>query len=88
MPDSWNNRTSSLKVFHTDGGYFAQGRWIRIASYNESFDFEFSVGFDSSYSIEYQETQEYTLSYQMKTGFEFESETVSETYTSSMMYDA
>jgi len=91
MPDNWHDRVSSLIVYRNNAGGKARGRWIGVTS-TESVKFTYNVGFSSTKSQEEQETEEWSLSYQMTTGIEFmgekESETLSAGYSGSVMTDA
>ena len=90
MPDGWDNKVSSLIVYRTNQGGKAKGRWLSATS-TESFTFTYNVGFKSTVAAEEQETEKWSLSYQMTTGIEFEgitdSETMSESYSGQVMTD-
>ena len=91
MPSGWNDRVSSLAIFRTTGGESAVGKWVGFTG-TEQLDFTYHVGFDTTKSSEEQITEQYTLAYEMNTGinFEFESssETISSSYSASIMTDA
>lgn len=91
MPSGWNDKVSSLKVIRTAGGQSAIGDWISVTA-TEGIDFEYYLGFSQNVSEEEQDTESYSLSLQMNEGIKFgvgsASETVTESYSSTIMTDA
>jgi len=91
MPSGWNDRVSSVAVYRTYGGSNAIGKWKSVTG-TGTVNFTYHVGFSSTKSTEEQTNQEYSLKYEMSTGFDFEveslSETISESYTYDIMDDA
>ena len=53
----------------------------------ESVDFTYNVGFSSTESHEEQDVEKWSLSYEMTTGIEFASETMSEEYSTEITTD-
>ena len=72
------NRDGSMVIYRTNQMGAAKGRWIGYTS-TETINFIIHYGFETAHSAEETISQQYTMSYEMTTGIEFEGLTESET---------
>ena len=49
VASQWDNKTSSLKVYRTEFGNYAQGDWVSVTA-TEGIDFTYNEGFTTTKS--------------------------------------
>ena len=86
----WDDMVSSVAVYRTNFGAYAQGRWQSFTS-TEAIDFTFHVGLSSTDSEATQESMSFSMSQDMSMGIEFEgigsSTSISSSYESGIVSD-
>lgn len=86
MPSGWNDVVSSLRVYKNTAGGKAKGYWTSITG-GSDLTFTTHIGFHSSHTESTETVNQYNLSYEMKVGIEFASETISESYSYQITQD-
>ena len=66
----WDDRVSSLAVYRTELGAYAQGRWESFTT-TEGIDFTYHLGMSSTDSHSTEESMSYSMSESMSAGIEF-----------------
>ena len=70
MPDGWDNKAKSLKVFKS-ASFVVKGSWVNRYSMNEMLSFQLSVGTSISNTKESEKTVENSFSLSITQGFSF-----------------
>ena len=87
---AWDDMVSSAAVYRTNGGAYAQGRWIPTTA-TEGIDIVYHVGMSSSNSQATKESMTYSLTADMSMGIEFygfsASAGISKSYENSVVVD-
>ena len=66
----WDDIVSSVAVYRTNRGAYAQGKWQAITS-TESIHYKYHIGMSSSYAQHTQESMTYSMTEDMSMGVEF-----------------
>ena len=86
----FDDKTASLIIYRNTTIGPARGRWVGYTS-TEQVDFTVHYGFETSHSESESSEQQFTLSYEMTSGIEFEGateeETISRSYSSTIQKD-